>query len=165
MKKIRTHRFENTLWGRAHLPFFKKFDEYLKNFFEVESINYNTDGNTFSGFIELLNPVGNFGTNPPLSDVECVIENLETGEIKLISFTEYFNSYSCHITKSNTCSKTLLAHFNWHNVYYWMKRENSIDTLSKIKPWIFLPFQEFDVEYYKNEREKLIEFNEKHQEL
>ena len=60
MKKIRTHRFENTLWGRAHLPFFKKFDEYLKNFFEVESINHNTDGNTFSGFIDLLNPVGNF---------------------------------------------------------------------------------------------------------
>lgn len=149
------------MWGRAHLPFFKKFDEYLSNFFEIESINYNTDGNTFNGFITLLKSVGNFGNTPPLSDVECVLENLETGEIKLISFTEYFNSYSCHITKSDTCTKTLLAHFNWQNVYYWMKQENSINLMYKIKPWIFLPFQEFDVEYYKEERKKIDVLNDK----
>jgi hypothetical protein len=161
MTKIRTHRFENEMWGRAHLPFFKKLDEYLSNFFDVESINYNVDGNTFNGRINLLKPVGNFGNTPPLSDVECVLENLETGEIKLLSFTEYFNSYSCHIAKSETCSKVLLAHFNWGNVYYWMKRENSINMLNKIKPWIFLPFQEFDVDYYRNERTKITEFDDK----
>lgn len=148
--KIRTHRFENEKWGRAHLPFFKDFDIFLSRFFDVESINYNKDGNTFNGNINLINSVGNFLKNPPLSDVECVIENLETGETKLISFTEYFNNYSCHIAKSESCSKTLLAHFNWSNIYYWMKRENAINQLHKIKPWIFLPFKEFDVLEYRN---------------
>jgi len=161
MVKIKTHRFENTQWGRAHLPFFKKFDEYLSKYFDVESVNYNKDGQTFSGQIKLINPTGNFGNHPPLSDVDCVIENTETGETKAISFTEYFNSYICHVSKSNSCTKTLLAHFNWQNVYYWMKRENAISSLHKIKPWIFLPFQEFDVEYYREKRSLITNFEKK----
>ena len=157
--KIRTHRYENLKWGRAHLPFFKKFDEYLNNFFNVDSVNYNFDGDTFSGPINLINDVGSFGKNPPISDVETVIENLETGETKLLSFTEYFNSYSCHISKSNSCTKTLLSHFNWGNVYYWMRRENAINHLHKISPWIFLPFQEFDVLHYREKRQKILDLN------
>lgn len=159
--KIRTHRYENVQWGRAHLSFFKKFDLYLSNFFEVESVNYNKDGNTFSGSIILMNNVGNFGKTPPISDVECVIENTETGETKLLSFTEYFNSYSCHIAKSESCTKTLLAHFNWSNVYYWMKRDNSVKSLNKISPWIFLPFQEFNVDEYRIKRKEINEMDDR----
>lgn len=159
--KIRTHRYENVQWGRAHLPFFKKFDEYLQKYFDVESINYNTDGQTFSGKIELLNVVGNFGKTPPLSDVESVIENMETGETKLMSFTEYFNSCACHVSKSESCTKTLLAHFNWQNIYYWMKRENAINEMDKIKPWIFLPYQEFDVVSYREKRNSIEVFDDK----
>jgi len=161
LTKIKTHRYENKQWGRAHLPFFKKFDLYLTQFFNVESINYNTDDKTFSGKIELLNDVKGFGKNPPLSDVDCVIENLETGETKLISFTEYFNSYSCHISKSESCTKTLLSHFNWQNVYYWMRRENAIDKLHTIKPWIFLPFQEFDIESCLEKRKNIDQLENK----
>jgi len=159
--KIRTHRFENVNWGRAHLPFFKKFDLYLSQFFDVESINYNFDGETFNGKVELINNVGGFGKNPPLSDVECIIENLETGETKLISFTEYFNSYSCHVSKSDSCTKTLLAHFNWQNIYYWMKKENAISKLHTIKPWIFLPFAEFDIIEYQQKRKSVETLNDK----
>ena len=159
--KIRTHRYENVQWGRAHLPFFKEFDLYLSNFFEVESVNYNKDGNTFSGPITLINNVGNFGKTPPISDVECVIENSETGETKLLSFTEYFNSYACHIAKSESCTKTLLAHFNWGNVYYWMRRDQSVKSLTKISPWIFLPFQEFDVNSYRIKRGEIKEMDER----
>jgi len=159
--KIRTHRYENEKWGRAHLPFFKQFDKYLSKFFEVESINYNEDGNTFSGKINLLNSVGNFGKNPPISDCESVIENLETGETKLLSFTEYFNSYACHVAKSESCTKTLLVHFNWHNIYYLLKREQSISTLNKISPWFFLPFSEFDVLYYRKKRSEIQELENK----
>jgi hypothetical protein len=154
--KIRTHRYENVKWGRAHLPFFKEFDEYLSKFFDVESINYNKDGNTFSGPVDLIKSVGSFGKNPPISDVECVIENLENGETKLLSFTEYFNSYACHISKSDSCTKTLLSHFNWNNVYHWMRRENSVSSLGKISPWIFLPFQDFDVFYYREKRKNIL---------
>jgi hypothetical protein len=159
--KIRTHRFENVNWGRAHLPFFKKFDTYLSQFFDVEPINYNIDGNTFAGKVELMNNVGSFGNTPPLSDVDCIIENLETGETKLISFTEYFNSYSCHVAKSDSCTKTLLAHFNWQNIYYWMKKENAINKLDRIKPWIFLPFKEFDILEYRQKRESIQSLNDK----
>lgn len=159
--KIKTHRYENVQWGRAHLPFFKEFDLYLSNFFEVESVNYNKDGNTFSGPITLINNVGNFGKTPPISDVECVIENSETGETKLLSFTEYFNSYACHIAKSESCTKTLLAHFNWSNVYYWMRRDQSVKSLTKISPWIFLPFQEFDVNSYRIKRGEIKEMDDR----
>jgi hypothetical protein len=161
MKKIKIHRFENELWGRAHLPFFKKMDLYLSNFFDVEIINYNVDGNTFSGCINLKGNYNQFGKNPPLSDVDYVIENNETGQIKVVSFTEYFNSYISHLTKSDNCDKVLLAHFNWHNVYYWMKRENAIKHLYKIQPYIFLPFADFNVEFYRNKRFNIEDKNEK----
>jgi len=153
MTKIRIHRFENPEWGRAHLPFYKSFDLFLSNHFDVEVINYNHDGNTFTGKISLQTEVPFFGKNPPLSDVDCVIENLETCEIKVISFTEYFNSYICHTARSPLCTSVLLSHFNWHNIYYWMKKENAVDQLYKIKPWIFLPYLNFDFENYRKIRD------------
>ena len=161
MKKLRIHRFENEMWGRAHLPFFRKFDLYLMRFFDVEVINYNKDGETFSGVINVIKSVGGFGFNPPISDVDYVIENLESGELKAFSFTEYFNSYISHIAKSDTCTGVLLCHFNWHNIYHWMKRENAINHLHKIKPWIFLPYQEFDYELYRNKRNEVETYEKK----
>jgi hypothetical protein len=150
MRKIRIHRYENELWGRSHLPFFRKFDEYLSNFFDVEVVNYNTDGNTFLGKINLQSNISTFGTTPPISDVECVIENLKTSDIKVLSFTEYFTHYVCHFAKSESCSKILLSHFNWNHRYDWMRRERSVKDIGKISPWIFLPFKEFDYDYYRN---------------
>lgn len=161
MNKIRIHRFNNTMWGRAHLPFFKSFDKYLSNYFEVEVINYNKDGTTYSGPITTKCSISSFGNNPLLTDVDYLIENNLTGELKLFSFTEYFNSYISHIAKSKYCSKVLLAHFNWTNVYYWMKRENAIEELYKIEPYIFLPFLNFDVKKYRKIRYSLVDFEEK----
>lgn len=162
MKKINVHRYENELWGRSHLPFFKKFDEYLSKYFELNVINYNKDGNTFSGKINLIGQFNQFGNTPSISDVDYIIEHSETGEVKVISFTEYFNHYICHISKSEFTSKVLLSHFNWYNLYYWMKRENSVINISKIKPYIFLPFAEFDIDYYRNYRKENIDnLNEK----
>ena len=160
--KIKIHRFKNEQWGRAHLPFFEGFDKYLANFFEVENIDYNKDGNTFDGEINLINnSYASFGNCPPISDVDCVIENTVTGETKLISFGEYFNNYAVHVAKSESCTKVLLAHFNWNNVYHWMKRDNSIESLSKISPWIFLPFAEFDVSLYRKKRKNKKKLNDK----
>lgn len=158
---IKIHRFDNEQWGRCHLPFFHKLSKYLNNDFDVEYINYNKDGNTFSGTINLLSDINNFGKNPPISDVECVIENCKTKDIKLLSFTEYFNSYAVHIAKSNQCSKTLLSHFNYHNIYYWLKKDNAINKINTIKPWIFLPFQEFNFEYYRTKRLQINSFQDK----
>jgi hypothetical protein len=152
MTSLKIHRFDNEIWGRCHLPFFRKFSQYLAQYFNVEYINYNKDGNTFSGPINLLSNINNFFKNPPISDVECVIENTQNKELKLLSFTEYFNNYAVHIAKSTQCSTTLLAHFNYHNIYYWLKRDNAVNCINKIKPWIFLPFQEFDFEYYRQKK-------------
>ena len=160
MTKIRVHRYENPEWGRAHLPFYKKFDEYLSQFFEVDVVNYNQDGKTFTGKMELQTDVPFFGKNPPLSDVDCVIENLETFEIKVISFTEYFNSYICHTARAPQCSSVLLSHFNWHNIFYWMKKENALTELYKVKPWIFLPYLNFDFQKYRNIRDDFGALNE-----
>lgn len=161
MTKIRIHRFNNELWGRAHLPFFKAFDKYLSNFFEIDVIDYNKDGNTFNGLISTINEVSNFGNNPPISDVEYIIENISTGELKVLSVGEYFNSFVSHFAKSKTCSKVLLAHFNHTYLYDWMKRERSINCMNKVRPWIFFSFQEYDVEYFREVRNTCDTFNEK----
>lgn len=161
MIRIRIHRFENELWGRSHLPFFKKFDNYLSKFFNVDVVNYNKDGETFSGRIDLQSEISSFGNTPPISDVEYVIENLDTKDIKVLSFTEYFTHYVSHFAKSNTCSKVLLTHFNWTNRYEWFTREQSIKDIDKVRPWIFLSFKEFDYDYYRKLRDEKTEFDDK----
>ena len=161
MKKIKLHRYENRIWGRAHLPFFKQFDEYLKNYFDVEIINYNTDDKTFSGPIKLENKIDGYGRTPSISDVECIIENPELNDIKVLSFTEYFNHYVCHFAKAKNCSKVLLAHFNWNHRFHWMNREKTLDGIEKIKPWIFLTFTKFNNELYREKRNGIKDFNDK----
>lgn len=161
MTNITIHRYENQIWGRAHLPFFKKFDEYLKNYFNITIQNYNKDGKTFNGQIILQQDISSFGKNPSLSDVEYIIENDFTGEIKVISFAEFFNHHVSHYTKSDSCTKVLLVHFNYHYIYDWLQREQSIKSIHKVSPWIFLPFAEFDYMYYRNFRSTNIEFNKK----
>jgi hypothetical protein len=161
MTKIRIHRFENELWGRAHLPFFRKFDKYLSNFFDVDVVNYNKDGETFSGKIELQTNISTFGNTPPISDVEYVIENLDTKEIKVLSFTEYFTHYVTHFAKSDPCTKILLVHFNWSHRYEWMKRDRSVKNIDKVKPWIFLPYKEFDYDHYRELRKSKLKLEEK----
>lgn len=161
MTRIRIHRFENKLWGRAHLPFFKKFDEYLSDFFDIDVVNYNTDGETFSGRISLQSEISSFGNTPPISDVEYIIENLDTSEIKVLSFTEYFTHYVSHFAKSDSCSRILLVHFNWSHRYEWFKRERSIGDIDKVRPWIFLPFSEFDYDHYRELRKSKTDFDNK----
>jgi hypothetical protein len=161
MTKIRIHRFENELWGRSHLPFFRKFDKYLSNFFDVDVVNYNKDGETFSGKIELQTNISTFDNTPSISDVEYVIENLDTKEIKVLSFTEYFTHYVTHFAKSDPCTKILLVHFNWSHRYEWMKRDRSVKDIDKVKPWIFLPYKEFDYDYYRDLRKSKTELQEK----
>ena len=161
MTKIRIHRYENEIWGRAHLPFFKKFDEYLRKYFDVDVVNYNKDGNTFSGQINLQSNISTFGKNPPISDVDCIIENLETNDIKVLSFTEFFNHYVSHFVKSESCSKVLLAHFNWNHRFHWVDRERSIESIGKISPWIFLTFKEFEYDLYREKREQLGSYEDK----
>jgi len=161
MTKIRIHRFENEKWGRAHLPFYRRFDKYLERYFEVESINYNLDGKTFSGKINTIRNVSSFGTTPPISDAEYVIENQDTGELKVLSIAKYFNSHTSHYAKSESCSTILFAHFSWRNIYYWLKKERSTLHLPKVKPWIFFPFAEYDIQTYRNIRNNATELNEK----
>ena len=42
-----------------------------------------------------------------------------------------------------------------------MKRENAINEMDKIKPWIFLPYQEFDVVSYREKRNSIEVFDDK----
>jgi hypothetical protein len=161
LKKIKIHRFENEKWGRAHLPFYRRFDKYLEKHFDVETINYNTDGKTFSGRIDTISNISTFAKNPPLSDAEYVIENQETGELKVLSIAKYFNSHVSHYAKSECCSTVLFAHFSWRNIYYWLKKDKSVISLPKVKPWIFFPYAEFDIQKYRDIRNNEANFIEK----
>lgn len=158
MNKIRIHRYENPLWGRYHLPFFKKFDTYLKQFFEVELITYKTDNSIPVGPIDIIKAL-EFEIPPIIADTENVLENTQTGELKVISVAEVYANYVSNFANSHLCSSVLLSHFNYHNLYFWVN--NNMSALSKIKPWIFLPFAEFDVEHYRQLRTNCRVFNNK----
>lgn len=163
MKKLYVHRFENEKFGRFHLPFFKKFDEYLKRFFDVEVVQYNTDGNTWQGNIKLKSEGISF-PGAYLSDVEYLIENPELNELKLISVTEFFNHCVSHYVNSDYCSSVLMAHYNKNSIEHWMKIEGGLEKVNKISPWVFFPPRKLDQENYRNIRNnihKFSKFNEK----
>ena len=155
MNTIRFHRIDNQTWGRYHSIWFKKFAKYLEQYFTVEWKDYyNADTSVAASRLDLLNEIGSFGTNPPLSDVDCIIENLETKKFVVLTFTEYFNSYVVHYLKSPNCQKLLSAHFNYHNIYYWLKRDNLIHRLPDVAPWFFGSIDEWDIEKYRSIRDQ-----------
>ena len=159
MKTLKIHRYENPKWGRYHLPLFKKLDNYFSQFFELEILNYTKDD--AKGPISLRrNLDSKFGRHPTITDVEYVLEN-EEGELKVVSATEYYNNYVSHFAKSPNCSRVLLSHFNWHNLYFWAKREGELTAIRKVKPWIFLPYSEFDVARYRQIRQSQSMLNPK----
>lgn len=159
MKTIRIHRVDNTMYGRYHSPWFKMFGEYLKQFFNVEWIDYATSPDQGSAIIELQSEIKGYGHNPILSDVDCVIENLDTKQFVVLSFTEYFNSYVVHYLKSENCQKMCLTHFSYQNIYDWLKRDYLTNRIGDVSPWFFGRFLDFDYMEYRNLRNTAHYFN------
>lgn len=154
MKTIRFHRVDNSGWGRYHAIWFKKFAKYLEKYFIVDWKDYyDPNSQMASSRLEMQSDIGSFGKNPPLSDVDCVIENLETKQFIVLTFTEYFNSYVVHYLKSPYCQKLLTAHYSNQNTYYWLKRDDVVHQLEKVSPWFFGSMQEWDIEKYRNIRD------------
>lgn len=152
MTTIRFHRVDNSEWGRYHSTWYKKFSKYLEQFFQVEWIDYYKNDYVGNSHINTINDIGSFEKNPPLCDVDCIIENLDTKKFTVLTFTEYFNSYVVHYLKSQNCQSLLSAHFNYHNIFYWLKRDMLVNCIDKVKPWIFGSFVEWDIQKYRNIR-------------
>lgn len=152
MKTVRLHRVDNTDWGRYHSPWFKKFAQYLSQYFNVEWKDYATHTSQGSANVELLTEVPHFGHNPPISDVDCIIENCDNKEFVILSFSEYFNSYMVHSFRSELCKRALLAHFSYTSAYQWLKKEDLLHKLHQIQPWFFGSYQEYDINYFRNIR-------------
>jgi hypothetical protein len=159
MKTIRFHRVDNKHYPRGHGPWFKNFSEYCKQYFNIEWIDYATEPDQGLANIELQTEVSSFGKTPPLSDVDCVIENLETNNFIVLSFTEYFNSYVVHYLKSNFCQKVCLTHFSYHNIFHWMQRDYLLNSMNKVSPWFFGVFENFDIDHYRQSRKNCGELN------
>lgn len=147
---LRIHRKENYDVERFHNKWFSDFVEYLRKDFDIDYVNYPNEQNIH---VTLQSPVKGFDYNPPISDVDMIIENLSNNEYVCISFTEYFNSWIVHYMKSDKFKGLILTHFNYHNLYYWTKRDNIESSMHLVKPWIFPIFNEFDVDYYRNLRD------------
>jgi hypothetical protein len=152
--------YKNEKWGRYHLPWYNKFTNYLTQYFEVETINYNKDGKTFSGKINLQSEIRNFGKNPPLADVDLVVENLSNKEFFVLTFAKSFTSHVVHYLNSDKCIGILSAHFSYRYIVEHLKRNNLLHKLDKVNPWFFGFYQEFDVDYYRKIRDSQINFNE-----
>lgn len=150
MTTLRIHRKENHCVDRYHNKWFADFVEYLKKDFDIDYVKYSNEPTTHASLQTL---VKGFDNNPPLSDVDMIIENLSNNEYVCISFTEYFNSWIVHYMKSDKFKGLILTHFNYHNLYYWAKRDNVEDKMHLVKPWIFPIFNEFDVDHYRNLRD------------
>lgn len=150
MTTLRIHRKENHDVERYHNKWFLDFVEYLRKDFDIDYVKYPNDS---AAHASLQTPVKGFDNHPPLSDVDMIIENLSNNEYVCISFTEYFNSWIVHYMKSDKFKGLILTHFNYHNLYYWTKRDNVEDKMGLVKPWIFPIFNEFDVDHYRNLRD------------
>lgn len=159
MKTLRIHRVDNTMYGRYHSPWFKMFSEYLGQYFNIEWKDYATSPDQGSSAIELQSEISGFGYNPPLSDVDCVIENLDNKKFVVLSFTEYFNSYVVHYLKSENCQKVCLVHFSYQNIYDWLKRDNLTRRIGDVSPWFFGRFQDYDYMKYRELRQNTENLN------
>lgn len=153
MKTIRFHRIDNIDYGRYHSPWFRQFAQYCEQYFNVEWVNYAETTDQGVGNIQLQTEIKPFGYTPPLSDVDCIIENLETGKFIVLTFTEFFNAYVVHYLRSDMCEKLCAAHFSYHNTYHWMKQDNLLHKMDKISPWFFGVFNQFDIDKYRNIRQ------------
>ena len=150
---IRVHYIENEPWGREHIDYFRRFTEYLKTKFEVETKIYKPDE-----YLDLCVEIPLFGKNPKISDVDFIIENTKLKKIKIFSFTEYFLHYLTHWCKSEYVDSIHLSHFSYHWLYYWGKLDNNLQNIHKIHPFIFLSYKAFDPTPFRNKRvnDKLI---------
>lgn len=159
MDKLRIHRFENPQWGRGHLPWYKKFDKYLEKFFQVEVINYTEKQKTFKGLIELSFNSHKLGKTIPLTDRDCIIENLDKKKFVVLGTNKYVAKL-LNYTQSNDCNSVLSAHFSYRfNLEAALKLKGyDLSNLTKIKPWFFPFFNEFDTDFLREKRNKKTEF-------
>jgi len=156
MTNIRIHRNENLLYPRYHNTWFAYFAEYCRRFFQVDYVNYWTDVNDHVNQnikVTLQQPLVGIGNCFTLSDVDMIIENLDTNEISVISFTEYFNSVTVHYMRSEYFKSMVLSHFNYHHIYYWIKRDHLLHKMHLVRPGIFPLYLDFDIDYYRNLRD------------
>ena len=156
MTNIRIHRNENLLYPRYHNTWFAYFAEYCRRFFQVDYVNYWTDVNDHVNQnikVILQQPLVSIGNCFTLSDVDMIIENLDTNEISVISFTEYFNSVTVHYMRSEYFKSMVLSHFNYHHIYYWIKRDHLLHKMHLVRPGIFPLYLDFDIDYYRNLRD------------
>jgi len=159
MTTLKIHRVDNVDWGRYHSPWFKKFGDFLSQYFNIDWIDYSVNSSS-SSHANLINEVKHFGKNPPISDVDCIIENTSNKEYIVLSFTEFFNAYVVHQISSPFCKSLLLAHFNYNSLFKWLKKDNLLDKINIIKPWFFGSFQEYDINKYREIRKNSLHKNE-----
>lgn len=145
---IRVLRQENYNVNRYHNTWFENFLSYLSRDFDVEYVN------TTEAQVYIQDKLYGDQISYPISDVDMILENTLNGEICCISFTECFNSYVVHYMKNPRFKSMILAHFNYHHLYYWTKRDNVENKLNRIKPWIFPVYNDFDVDYYRTVRDE-----------
>jgi len=155
--KIRIHRPENIQWGRYHTPWFRYFKTFLEQHFDVECLTYDSREDLGYAHIELACK-DNIGLQPTVSDVDTLIENLETGDFVVLSFTEYFNHRNVHYLKSMHCKKILLAHFSYHNIYHWLKADRLLHRIDAVSPWFFGWMEEFDINSCRDYKNQVTEF-------
>jgi len=152
MNTIRFHRVDNTDYPRYHGIWYKRFAKFCEQYFHVEWINYATTSDQGSAHIQLIHEIPKFGNTPPLGDTDCVIENVSTGEFVLLTFTEYFNHYAVHYMQSDNCQLVLTAHFSWHNIYHWLRRDGLLHKMHRVSPWFFGSSQEYDIPKFRELR-------------
>jgi hypothetical protein len=160
MTKLLIHRFENEKWGRYHLPWMKLFSNYLseKNF-DVEVLNYNKDGRTFDGKIDIKCNANNFFCG--LGDTDCLVENLSNQEFFVVSFAKNFSSRIIHYLKYPNCIGIFLAHFSRRYLFDHVDRSRYLESIHKVHPFIFGFFQDFDVDKYRSIRDSAGKLNDK----
>lgn len=129
----------NPTWGKGFTTWFKHLIAKLRvrgNDVEVNEINYNGEP---IDFITLANANQKCSVIPKITDCDVVVENLNTLDISIVSFSEYFEYVIKDFMQSEFVKELYMAHCHYptiHEVLTKYDKEN--DSYKKVKPFFAL---------------------------
>lgn len=140
---------EHTRYYRYYNFFWDKFTDYLKEYFDVEENRYFEFAHMRPFPIKIKN-----GTDENFSLLECeyLIENLNNGEFVILSVSDDVTKAITSECENPFLKKVLISQFSPKKI----KEALNNKSTEKLYPWTYFQSIVFDLEYYYQERKKIV---------
>jgi hypothetical protein len=155
MNKIIVHTPQNEISKnyRYYNIFFSNFIDFLKTKFDVEEDTYFEFANSKSYNLSLLSEI----TKSDLLECEMIIENSSKKEFVVLSVSDSLTGAILNHQSNPFCKKILVSQFN-EDV---LKTHSSEEHFHKFKPWVYFPYNNFDLNSKYEKRKNIPNFIDK----